>query len=343
MATDSVTFPSALKQLKSASARVFLFHGDEGYYVDRLLDEAEGLVAECDRDFNLYTLYAPQVGSQDIIDICHRYPMMADYQVVILKEAQAVSADYFKPLVDYVSAPEPSTVLVIGGRGAQVKSKAFATAVKKGGGVVFESNKLKESALSAAIQDFVKDKGLSIEAKALSMLTDWVGSDLSRLYNEIGKLTVTLGAGAMITPEVIERNIGFSKEFNNFELIAALSKRDVAKAMRIVRYFRSNPKNNPAPVTTTVIFNYFSNMLVAYYAPDKSERGLMGALGFRWPGQLKDITNGMRCYNAAQVVQIIDTIRDYDNHSKGNGSRMDMYDLLCDLVYRILTCDGRLK
>lgn len=344
MAVDSVNFASVKKMLKSpGSASVYLIHGEEGYYVDALLEQAEALVAEQDRDFNLYVLYAPETDSRVVVDICNRYPMMADYQVVVLKEAQAVPAKYFEPITEYVRNQSPTTVLVIGGRGETVKSTAVATAIKKAGGVVFQSNKLKDAALASAIQELVKSKGLSIETKALSMLSDWIGGELSRVYKEIDKLAVTLPAGSMITPEVVERNVGISKDYNNFELVAALADRDPERTMKIIKYFQANQKANPGPVVSATVYNYFSNMLIAFYTPDKSERGLMAALGFKWPGQLRDITRGMRNYNAAQVVQILDIIREYDNWSKGNGSRMDMGDLLTDMVYRILTANGRLN
>lgn len=344
MAAESVTLASLKNEFNSRKLRpVYLLHGDEGYFIDMLVKMAEELVDPADRDFNLYTLYAPEIDASTVADTCQRYPMMADYQVVIVKEAQNVPANWFKALSAYVQNPSSSTVLVIACRGGKCKSTEFVKFVNKGGGAVFESKKLNDVALADAIRDFVKSKGLTVEPKALSMLRDFVGSDLSRISNEVGKLTVTLGPGAMITPEAVERNIGFSKDFNNFELIAAVASRDADKVMTIVDYFKRNPKNNPAPVTTTVLANFFSNLLVCFYSSDKSERGLMAACGFRWPGQMTDVNRGMRNYNAAQTVEILSAIREYDGQSKGNGSRMDPYDLLKSLMFRILTASGRLR
>ena len=343
MAAETVTFASLKTQFTSRKAAgVYLLHGEEGYFIDAILRMAEALVDEADRDFNLSTLYAPQVDAATVSEACQRYPMMADRQVVIVKEAQNVSANWFKPLKSYVENASPTTVLVVACRGAACKSGEFVKAVQKAGGTVFESKKLKDSALSGAIADFVKVKGLTVDPKALSMLRDYVGSDLSRIYNEVDKLTVTLGQGAMITPEAVERNIGFSKDFNNYEFIAAISARDAGKAMTIVEYFKSNPKNNPTPITATVLANFFSNLLCCFYAADRSERGLMAACGFKWPSQLADVNRGLRNYTAAQTVQILSEIKDFDAMSKGNGSRQDPYDLLLSLTYRILTASGRL-
>lgn len=209
-------------------------------------------------------------------------------------------------------------------------------AMKQGGGVVFESAKVREDRVGAQVAQFIKDRGLSVDQKALAMLCDFVGTDLSRLYNEVGKLTVSLGEGAMVTPEAVERNIGVSKDYNNFEFVSALAARDEAKVMKILRYFRADPKNHPVQPLAVNIFTLFSNLLAAFYAPDKSERGLMQELGFRWPGQLKDVRAAMRNYGPWHAIEIVQEIRRFDCRTKGVGSRQDPYDLLNDLAVRIL-------
>lgn len=343
MAADTVSFASIKSQLvKGTPSPVYLIHGEEGYFIDELLKLAERIVPEADRDFDLYTMYAPQVEPDSVLDACRRYPMMSPRQVVILKEAQSVGANYLKRLKDYFAAPSATTILFVAYRGETLKSTELFNAVKKGGGVTFESKKLKEGALATAIQEFIKSQRLSVDPKALSMLADFVGSDLSRIYNEVNKLTVTLGAGAMVTPEAVERNIGISKDYNNFELVAAIAGRDMGKAMTIVDYFKHNPKKFPPQPLTPLLFTFFSNLLIAQYAEDKSERGLMAALGFKWSGQMTDVNRGLRNYRPAQVVEILSALREFDGYSKGNGSRMDPHDLLHDVVYRILTTPGRL-
>lgn len=338
MAANSTSFASLKSQLlKGTPAPVYLLHGEEGYFIDELVKAAESIIAEADRDFDLCNIYAPQSTVASVLDAVHRYPFMSPRQVVILREAQAWSLTDLKKLKDYFQSPSPSTVLVVAYRGEALKGVELPNAVKKGGGEVFESKKLGDSALTMVISDFIKERGLSSDPKALSMLTEFVGSDLSRLYNEIDKLTVTLGPGAMVTPEAVERNIGISHEYNNFEFISAIASRNFEKATKIVDYFARNPRKHPVQMLTPLMFNLFTNLLVAKYAADKSERGLMAALGFKWPGQMTDINRGLRAYSAGDVVKILEAIRVFDGQSKGNGSRMDGHELLQVLTFRILT------
>ncbi|MCM1164091.1 MAG: DNA polymerase III subunit delta [Muribaculaceae bacterium] len=318
---------------------VYLLHGEEGYFIDELVKEFESLVPEDERDFNLYTLYAPESGVETAMDICHRYPMMSDRQVVILKECQAIRSDSLNKLHHYASRPNASTVFVICSRGAAVKGKELLAAVKKNG-LIFTSNKFKENQIGPAITALAKEKGLNIEPKAMAMLRDYIGTDLSRLYNEIDKLALILGKGAMITPEAIERNVGISKDFNNFELVDALTKRNPRRAFEIVKYFANNPKNNPVTVTLSTLFNLFSNILIYHYTADKSPSGYMNALEFRNEWQLKYFEPAPRAYNVRQTIEIISAIRRCDTRSKGIGARQDEYDLLNDLIFHILTVRG---
>lgn len=343
MAADTVSFASLKSELtKGTPSPVYLLHGEEGYYIDEIMKIAERIIPESDRDFDMYTLYAPETDPDTVIDTCNRYPMMSPRMVVMLKELQSVGVNYMKKLKNYFTSPSPNTVLVMAYRGETFKSAEVVNAIKKAGGVIFESRKLTSSQLAKEIENCIKTNGLSVDPKALSMLTDFVGSDLSRIYNEISKLAVTLGSGAMVTPEVVERNIGISKDYNNFELVSAIARKDIGKAMTIVDYFKHNPKKNPPQPLVPLIFNLFSNVLIAQYSPDKSERGLMGALGLKWAGQLADVNRAMSAYRPAQVVEILGALREFDGFSKGNGSRMDPHDLLHDVVYRILTTPGRL-
>ncbi|MDE5650189.1 MAG: DNA polymerase III subunit delta, partial [Duncaniella sp.] len=311
----------------------------EGYYIDELVKDFEEIIPEEERDFNLYTLYAPESGVETVMDICRQYPMMSEYQVVIVKEAQAIRADSLNKLHNYVSQPVPTTILVIVCRGAQAKGKELLAAVKKNG-VIFESKKLNERNILPAISDLIREKKLNVEDKALSMLRDYIGTDLSRLYNEIGKLALILGPGAMITPEAIERNIGVSKDYNNFELIDAIITRNAAKVFTIVEYFRNNPKNNPTVMTVSSIFNQFSNLLIYHYTKDKSQGGYMDALGLRNAWHLRGYETAARNYNVRQTIEIISAIREFDTKSKGVGSRQNEYDLLKDLAFHILTARG---
>lgn len=343
-AAAQLTFPALMASLKKGDvAPVYLIHGEEGFYADKIVKVFEQMLPESERDFNLYILYASQTSALSVVDACQRYPMMAERQIVILKEAQTASASDLSGLVPYVGNPSPTTVLVIVARGALIKSAELVKKIREGGGVIFESKKLYERSIRAAISDFVKEHNLSIEDRSAQLLQDYIGADLSRLYNEIAKLAVVLGKGAMITPESIERNIGISKDYNTFELQDALATRNFAKSMAIVEYFRRNPKNNPVQPVLSVLFNYFSNILVSFYSPDKTDAALQKLLGFRTSFQVRAIRAGMSAYNAWQVIEILSAIRRCDAASKGVDSRRDPYDLLQELIFRILTTDGHRK
>lgn len=344
MATQAVTFESIKSQLaKRQYAPIYLLHGEEGYYIDALVKIFEQILPPEERDFNLYTMYAPEVSPDTVMDACQRYPMMAERQIVILKEAQAIPANQLNRLHLYASHPSPTTILVICCRGAISKAKDLIAQIKKNDGIIFLSEKIKENNAINHINSYIKLKGLNAEPKSLEMLRDYIGTDLSRLYNEIDKLAIILGSNAMITPECIERNIGVSKDYNNFELIDALSQRNAEKAYRIIEYFRLNSKNNPTVLTASTIFGYFSDLLTLYFTKDKSESALMNMLGLKWPVQFSKFRHGMKNYNAYQVIEIISAIREFDTKSKGINSRQNEYNLLKDLIFHILTAPGNIK
>lgn len=339
-AVKQLTFAALRRQIKTERPEhVYLLHGEEGYFIDALAETFESLVPEADRDFNLYTFYAPETDMNTVVDTCRRYPMMADYQVVIVKECQSVTANDLGRLIPYVGSPSPTTVLVLCSRGSKCKSKELEKAVAASG-VVFESAKLRN--VSDAIAGFVKEKGLNIEPKGLAMLADYVGSDLSRIYNEIDKLTVALPQGAMITPEVIEKHIGMSKDYNNFELVKAMSERDALMAFRIADYFKANPKNNPFVLTISMLWTFYSNLLLLLYSKDKSEAGLCAQLGRKGNWLSPDYKSGMRMYNAWQLIEILRLIRRADCATKGIDSRRDPYDIVRDLLFNILNATGRI-
>jgi DNA polymerase-3 subunit delta len=277
----------------------------------------------------------------EVMNICMRVPMMADHQVVILKEAQAIRADQLNKLHHYASRPLSTTILVICCRGAVAKGKELIAAVKANG-VVFESKRLTDYTVGPQIAAYIKSKGMTAEQKSLDMLRDFIGTDLSRLFNEIDKLAQILGARAAITPEAIERYIGVSKEYNSFELVDALATHNTAKVYRITEYFRSNPKANPLVLTTAAIFAFFSDLLIAFYTPDKSDQGLMASLKLKSQFQLRRYRAGMNSYNAFQVIEIMGALRDFDAKSKGVGSRLNEHLLFRQLMHHILTAPGKI-
>ncbi len=336
------TFQSITNEIKSGKlAPVYILHGEEGYYIDELVKLFENFLPEADREFNQYVLYAPEVQAGQVMDLCYRYPMMAERQMVILKEAQAVGANEINRLHKYVQNPSPTTVLVICFRGDKAKGKDLLAAAKAKA-TVFESKKVADYNLLPLISAYIKQKGLTAEQKSLEMLRDFIGTNLSALFNQIDKVAGILGPGAAITPEAIERHVGISKEYNNFELVDALSVRDYGKAMRIARYFASNPKGNPLVMTTSALYNFFSDLLVAHYTKDKSDAGLMAALKLKSNFQLRKYKAAIRQYNPFQIIEIIWALRQFDTRSKGQGSRQDQYSLFHELIFHIVTAPGNL-
>lgn len=341
--TKSLTYSELLTSIKSGQlAPVYVLHGEEAYYTDKLTGVFTTLVPEEDRDFNLTTLYGADITGEtvytDLLGTCKRYPMMSDRQVVILKDAQSVKADVINKLAPYIESPNPTTVLVLCFRGAKMKGRELPAALRKGGGVVFESVPLKDTAVGPAITAMVKELGLSIDDKAREMLAQYIGTDLSRLNNEVSKLAMILGKGAAITPEAVERNIGISKDYNNFELIKAIANRDANKVLTISRYFRNNPKNNPTVMTVALLFNYFSSLLIYHFTAKLSPNDRAAAMGVRWISP--DYQTGAKNYNARQVIEIIAALRECDVKCKGQGSRQNEYDLQFELLWHILNARG---
>ena len=262
--------------------------------------------------------------------------MMSKYQVLVVKEAQNLKN--LEELSYYLKKPMPSTILVICYKHGSLDKRKKLTVELDKAGVLFESKKLKDAQLPGFITSYLKRKQVEIEPKASEMMAEFVGTDLNRMAGELEKLIITLPKGQRrITPEQIERNIGISKDFNNFELRNALIEKDVFKANQIVKYFEENPKNNPLQVTLAVLFNFFSNLMLAYYAPEKNEQGIAAQLSLRSPWQARDYQAAMRRYTGVKVMKIIEAIRQCDVRSKGVGNAsISDGELLRELVYLIL-------
>lgn len=320
-------------------APVYLLMGDESYFIDKITEELLQTVVATDlRDFNQTVFYGLESNVYDVINAARRFPMMSDQQIVVVKEAQKLSK--IEELAHYVSTPLKSTVLVIAHKyGTVDKRKKFHDKVAAIGGVVFESKKIQDYKLPAFISSFVQTKALTIDGKAAQMLADYLGNDLSKLSNELDKLTVSLAhnTNKRITPELIETNIGISKDFNVFELQKAVISKDVYKAMQIADYFDQNPKENPLVVTLGALFTFFSNLMICYWAKDKSENGLAAELGFRASFMAKDYVQGVRNYNPWKSMEIISLIRTYDAKHKGIDSpSISPGILLKELLYKIM-------
>ncbi|WP_286031724.1 DNA polymerase III subunit delta [Phocaeicola coprophilus] len=332
------TYEEIARNLKNKIySSVYFLMGEEDYYIDRISDYImDTVLTETEKEFNLTLLYGSDTDIVSIINAARRYPMMSKYQVVIVREAQNLKN--LDELIHYLQKPMSSTILVMCYKHGTLDRRKKITAELEKAGVLFESKKLKDTQLPGFISSYLKRKQVEIEPKASEMMAEFVGTDLNRMAGELEKLIITLPAGQKrITAEQIERNIGISKDYNNFELRNALIEKDVFKANQIVKYFEDNPKNNPLQVTLAVLFNFFSNLMLAYYAPDKSDQGIASQLGLRSPWQAKDYMAGMRKYTGVKVMQIIGAIRTCDAKSKGidNPSTPDG-ELLRELVYFIL-------
>lgn len=338
----AITFDSLSRSIANGDYRpIYFIHGKEGYYTDQLVKLIENIVPEADRDFGLTVVFATQSTPEQVVGLCRQLPMMIERQVVIVKEAQAVRGEWVDQLASYAANPTATTILAVCGRGDQVKAKAFSKAVKASGGVEFESVQVREYQIPAMAEKLIKEKGLSVDQKAMSMLIDFIGADLSRMYNEIDKLAQILGPRAMITPEAVERHIGVSREYNNFEMVDAIAGKDAVKVFKIADYFAANPKDNPVQVTGAALFGLFADLMCAYYAGDRSDHAIKEALGLRNDFALRRIRIAMSNYNPFQIIDIISAIRRFDTMSKGAGSRQAPSDLFRDLLYRILTTTGR--
>lgn len=333
-----VTYEEIVRNLKNeVYSPVYFLMGEEDYYIDRISDYlVNHALTETEKEFNLTVLYGADTDIATVINAAKRYPMMSKYQVVVVKEAQHLRN--IEELTYYLQKPLASTILVFCYKHGALDRRKKITAEIEKAGVLFESKKLKEAQLPSFISSYLKRKQVEIEPKASEMMAEFVGADLNRMAGELEKLIITLPAGQKrITPELIERNIGISKDYNNFELRNALIAKDVLKANQIVKYFEENPKNNPLQVTLAVLFNFFANLMLAYYAPEKTDQGIAAQLGLRSPWQSKDYMIAMQKYSGVKVMQIIGAIRECDAKSKGigNPSTPDG-ELLRSLVYIIL-------
>ena len=339
MAKKEISYESICKEIAERKfSPIYVLMGEEPFFIDQITDLLiENVLAEEERDFNQSIFYGADADAVSVINAARRFPMMSEYQLIVVKEAQLMRD--IELLNAYAKHPLSSTVLVINYKYKTLdRRKSLAAAVEKNG-ILFESKKIPDYKMPGYITGLLQQRSLTIDAKAAQMLSDFLGNDLNRLSKELDKLAIVMAqmGSKRVTPELVERNIGISKEYNNFELIKALATKDVLKANRIAQYFEKNPKTNPLQMTLAVLFNYFSNLLIAYYSKDRSEAGLMAALGLRSAFQLKDYQMGMRHYSAMKVFLSIGEIRKADAASKGvdNASASDA-DLLKELLYKIM-------
>lgn len=332
------TYESIMSELRNGIYHpVYYLMGEEGYFTDRITDYIiENSLTEVERDFNLTVFYGLETDINSIINTAKRFPMMAERQVVVVKEAQALKD--LDPLVFYLQNPQPTTVLVFAHKNGSIdKRKKVATELDRKG-VVLDTKKYKDDHLPSFITSYLNEKGLKADPKSVLMLRESIGADLARIAGEIDKLSISIPRGtSAITPELVEEHIGISKEYNNFELQNAIINKDIYKANKIINYFAQNPKKNPIQMTLALLFSFFSNLMMCYYAPEKTERGIMEFLGLKNSWGVSDYMKAMRNYRAMHVLEILHLIRLADAQSKGaEGVQMPDGEIMRELLYKIL-------
>lgn len=314
---------------------IYFLFGEEAYYIDKISQFIEkNVLTEEEKGFNQMTLYGKEASIDEIVANAKRYPMMAERQVVIVKEAQELSRT-IEQLVNYVENPQQTTVLVLCYKYKKLdKRKKLYKAVRKHG-VLFESKKLYENQVTEWLRKVLHGKGYSISHKAAIVLVEYLGTDLSRISKELEKLTLVLPKDSQISPADIEEHIGISKDYNNFELKKAIGERNVLKATRIVNYFAENPKDNPFVLTVSLLHNFFSQVLQYHGLNDHSPKNVASALRVN-PYFVGEYQIAAKNYPMKKVSSIVSHLREMDLKGKGVGATaVSQADLLKELMAKI--------
>jgi DNA polymerase-3 subunit delta len=332
-----VTFEEIISDLKKRIFKpVYFLAGDEPYYIDLITDFiAEKVLSDEEKAFNQVIIYGEDTTVNSIIETARRFPMMASHQVVIVKEAQALRK--IEDLMIYLEKPLLSTILVINYKYKVIDKRTKFHKALDTQGVYFESMRLRDYQVPPWIERYMMTKGIKIDPDASTMLTEFLGTDLHKIVNELDKLLITLPAGKpVITSSLIEKNIGISKDYNNFELQKAVGEKNIYKANIIIRYFADNPNDNPVNLTIASLFSLFTKILTYHYITDRSKNNVAAVLKIH-PYFVKDYETSAMKYNASKTIQIISILRTYDMKTKGFGdTSTEPGDLLKELVYKIL-------
>jgi DNA polymerase III subunit delta len=331
------TFDSIISDLKKKIYKpVYFLAGEEPYYIDQISKYIEeNVLEESEKDFNQSIIYGDDTTIPGIIESSRRFPMMANQQVIIVREAQTLRK--IEDLAVYTENPLVSTILVINYKYKTLdkRTKLFKSLEAKG--VYFESSRLRDYQLPAWIKEYLMARGVKIEGDAGSLLTEYLGTNLGKVANELDKMIISLPEDKrLITMAVIEKSIGISKDFNNFELQKAVGEKNIEKANRIGMYFANNPKDNPITLTIASLFSYFSKILLFHSLKDKSKNSVAAALKIN-PYFVREYETAARNYNPGKTVSVISLLRKYDMKSKGVGdSGTDQGDILKELLFIIM-------
>ncbi len=314
---------------------IYWLEGDEDYFIDEVMDYAEKkILSESEAEFNQTIFYGKDANWADIINACRRYPMFSERQVVLLKEAQQMKE--IEKLESYIENPLPSTILVVSYKGKTLDGRQKFSKLIKKKGEIFLSKKMYENQLPNWVKDYLQSNGFTIKPKALLLLVDHIGNDLSRIINEIEKLSLNLGKEKNITEDDIEKFIGISKEYNIFELQNSLSRKDQAKAIRIIQYFDANPRAVPIQLVLPSLYSYFSKILPVYQMHDKSERAIKPLFNYN-PLLTEQVIETIKNYSFLEMEQVILLLHDSNLKSIGIGSLgISTGALLKELSYKIM-------
>lgn len=331
-----MTFEQILTDLKNKIYRpIYLLTGEEPYYIDEISDYIEKYTLnETEKEFNQTVVYGKDIDVPTLINYAKRYPMMANYQVVIVKEAQEI--DKIEDLASYLDNMQNSTLLVLCYKYKKIDGRtAFKKNLEKKG-VFFESKKLYDNQLPDWITTYLRIKNYQITPNAAKLLADFLGNDLQKIVNEINKLIINVPANTTVTPELIEENIGISKDFNVFELQNALGAKDIVKSNQIINYFAANPKENPLVKVIIILYPFFNKILTFQQLTDKSQKNAASVLGVS-PFYVKGYEEAAKKYSTEKLMQIISILREYDLKSKGVDSvSTSDGDMMKEMVYKIL-------
>ena len=334
-----MTYSQIITDLKKKEYKpVYFLHGNESYFIDAIADFIEKKVlSDGEKSFNQTILYGKETEFKQVVDTARRYPMMAPYQVVILKEAQEMRT--LKQLVTYVEKPAETTILVICHKHKRFDSRTKLGKVLKKNAVLFESKKLYDNQLPDWIHNYLKTKGFTIKPNATALIAEYLGTNLSKVANELDKLAINLPKGTDITQQHIQNNIGISKDYNVFELQKALGQKQVTKVNRIIKYFGANPKKNPMVMMVGSLYNYFSKIYMLHFLRHAGDPDILSALKLRSSFFLREYKAAARKYSKPQTEQVLSILKEYDLKSKGvDNNTMSNPDseLLKEMVYRIL-------
>ena len=339
-----MTAAEILKDLKNRKFKpLYLLHGEEPYFIDLVSNYIEHhLLPEHERGFNQTVVYGKDTDIMTVLNAAKRYPMMADYQVVLVKEAQDMkwgkdddNKKSIDPVLSYLENPLPSTILVFCYKyGKFDKRKKTYKAIEKNG-LIFESATLYDNKVPAWVEGYVSEKGYKMNQQGSAMIAEYLGNDLAKIANELEKLMLNVSAGQEITLKHIQDNIGISKEYNVFELQTALTKKDAYKVNQIINYFEANPKSNPIVLVLGNLNNFFSKVLVYHYVKDKTPQNLAREMGVN-PYFIKDYEQAARNYPLGKIFQVINYLREYDLKSKGVESNAPHGELMKELMFKIL-------